>query len=427
MNLVLAVPFDVRLALLFVAGACAGSLVNLAVYRLAYRQRAISPWSAAAPGAPPRRWSDRIPIAGWLGLSRESPLHGRGFWVRPLLVELLLGVGCAGLYWWEVGRQGLLPLNLMRPVGPELLAALHAQYAGHLVLILLMAAGSLIDADEKTIPDSITLSGTLFGLIWVTAVPWALLPVVHRLPFGQESIQFLHITSPHPWPNALDGFPQRWSFVAALGCWWLWCVGLMPRRWYPRHGWRRAARLLCARLTRDSATRWIVLMGLVGMAGILAVCWLGGEHWQGLLSALVGMAASMGLVWIVRIIGALTLRREAMGFGDVTLMAMIGTLVGWQTGLLIFFLAPLIAIGVGLLTLILHREHEIPYGPFLCLAALLAIVRWADLWRWAASQVFILGLWVPGAIVVCMGLMAVLLAAIDFVRRLLFPLPDDEQ
>ena len=119
-----------------------------------------------------------------------------------------------------------------------------------------------------------------------------------------------------------------------------------------------------------------------------------------------------------------------MGFGDVTLMAMIGTLLGWQTGLLIFFAAPLIAIGIGLLSVILHREHEIPYGPFLCLAALLMIVRWADVWQWAQHRVFDLGLLVPGALVVCLALLPPLLLAVlvvvDFVRRLLSGAESDE-
>ena len=82
------------------------------------------------------------------------------------------------------------------------------------------------------------------------------------------------------------------------------------------------------------------------------------------------MAGAGGLVWAVRIIGAIVLRREAMGFGDVTLMAMIGAFLGWQPCLVIFFLAPFAGLVVGVLRLILFRDREIPYGPFLCLAAL---------------------------------------------------------
>ena len=62
--------------------------------------------------------------------------------------------------------------------------------------------------------------------------------------------------------------------------------------------------------------------------------------WAGLLTALVGLVGSGGIVWAVRLIGTAALRREAMGFGDVTLMMMIGTFLGWQACLIAFFLAP---------------------------------------------------------------------------------------
>ena len=100
MNAVPNWPLEVRLAILFVIGAAVGSLVNWAVYALAYHPRAVGPWRRPATGAPPRRWFDRLPIVGWLGLRREAALHGTGFWVRPMLVELCIGLGFAALYWW---------------------------------------------------------------------------------------------------------------------------------------------------------------------------------------------------------------------------------------------------------------------------------------------------------------------------------------
>ncbi len=96
------------------------------------------------------------------------------------------------------------------------------------------------------------------------------------------------------------------------------------------------------------------------------------------------------MIWVVRIIGRVVLDQEAMGFGDVTLMSMIGAFQGWQTCLIVFFLAPFAALAVGLLRYFLLRDREIPFGPFLCLAALVSIIYWAAIWDWA-SGIFSLG------------------------------------
>lgn len=409
MNQLLLIPIDVRLGVLFVLGACAGSLVNWAVYSLCDRPRPISPFSRRDPQAPPRRRLDRVPIFGWLLLRREAGLHGRGFWVRPMLVELLLGVGLAALYWWEIERLGLLPAGVARGLVPAaLVVRLHGVYLAHVLLILLMGAASLIDADEKTIPDTITVSGTWLGLLLAAVLPLPLLPVVVGVGGPAAVVTFLHLTFPSDWPAALGGFPRTGPLALGLGCWWLWCVALMPRVWYGRFGWRRASRYFAARLARERSTYRLLLMGLLGSAGVVVVWLVGGVHWAGLLTALVGMAAGGGLVWIVRVVGGATLGREAMGFGDVTLMAMIGAFLGWQTCLLVFFLAPLAGLLVGLLQLILLREHEIPYGPFLCLAAMGVIVRWDAIWPWA-ERIFHLGWFVPAVVLLCMALMGVML------------------
>ncbi|MDD5466001.1 MAG: prepilin peptidase [Candidatus Omnitrophica bacterium] len=64
---------------------------------------------------------------------------------------------------------------------------------------------------------------------------------------------------------------------------------------------------------------------------------------------------------------------ESMGGGDVKLLAMIGSFMGWKMALLTFFLAPFLGIVFGIVTLVTKKDHTIPYGPFLSAAALLSL------------------------------------------------------
>jgi leader peptidase (prepilin peptidase)/N-methyltransferase len=68
---------------------------------------------------------------------------------------------------------------------------------------------------------------------------------------------------------------------------------------------------------------------------------------------------------------------QSMGGGDVKLLAMIGAFLGWQKVLLVFFISPFLGVVVGIINLLVKKDHTIPYGPFLSLAAILAIF-WAD-------------------------------------------------
>ena len=115
-----------------------------------------------------------------------------------------------------------------------------------------------------------------------------------------------------------------------------------------------------ARFVRSRETYGILAMAVIGSAAIAAVWRLGGTWWVGLPTALVGMAGGAGLIWLARIFGSAALGREAMGFGDVTLMGMIGAFLGWQTCLIVFFLAPLAGLVLGVAQLILRRGSGIP-------------------------------------------------------------------
>ena len=92
------------------------------------------------------------------------------------------------------------------------------------------------------------------------------------------------------------------------------------------------------------------------------------------------MACGGGLTWLVRAVSRLVLGREALGLGDVTLMAMIGSFVGWQPVLFIFLLAPFCGLVVGLLARVLTNRPFVPYGPFLAAAATVVLLAWRWIW-----------------------------------------------
>ena len=433
MNALLQAPLPLRLACLFLLGGCVGSLLNLVIYRLCWFRRAYSPWT---PGLPPKlqaNWSDRLPIVGWLYWRRRQDKFGRGFWIRPLFVEVLTASLFAGLYWWEVEQFQLLGLGgqVFRlpadvwpcPGGP--LINLHLTLQSHLILVSLMIAASFIDLDDQIIPDSITVPGTLAGLFLAAAVPWSLLPNGWLMIAGARQapiIDFLKLSSPHAWPASLAGWPETFSLAIGLACFWGWCLALMPRRWrLTRRGWKVAWKIFIARLVGDLWTWLVVSMGVVGSLAIGLVWWRGEPSWVGLLTALVGMAISGGLVWLVRIFGGVALGKEAMGFGDVTLMAMIGAFLGWQASLIIFFVAAFIGLAVGVVYWLVRRVPKIPYGPFLCLGALVVMVRWPFFWDRFAPMfevMFELGWLVPLVVVACMLLMGILLFVLRGLRKL---------
>lgn len=119
-------------------------------------------------------------------------------------------------------------------------------------------------------------------------------------------------------------------------------------------------------------------------------------HAAGLAVAILGIIVGGGLTWFVRWSGTMALGREAMGFGDVTLMALIGSFLGWQMAVLTFFIAPFFGLSHALWKVILaigkrmaggqlsSNDREIPFGPYLSMAALTLIFAWPWLWpHWA--------------------------------------------
>ncbi len=424
------IPLPVRIVCLFLLGLALGGQINRAIYRLAWQPRAIGPWSRPDPKAPPRHWSDRLPVFGWLGLAREQGTHGSFFWLRPLCIELFCAVGLAMFYQWHVGyglhRWDLGPRELLiRPTDGTILA----QFLSQTILCALMLVATFIDFDEKLIPDAVVVPGTLIALALAAVVPTSLLPApafdfvpagnaativpdnaedgaVRNQPSVTVAADFLKLSTPTPWWPPLDG---AWGLIAGLASFAAWCFALLlPRRLWFHRGMSRGCGLLCAAVRRNPYLARLLVMAGGGALGIVTGWLVGGHHWQGLLSSLAGMAFGGGLVWAFRVVASRVLRQEALGFGDVTLMAMIGAFVGWQPSLLVFFLAPFAAVFVAITQWVITRNHEIAFGPYLCLATLFLLLTWNRLWL-DMEAYFNLGIWMPIGLLICLAAMAVML------------------
>jgi leader peptidase (prepilin peptidase)/N-methyltransferase len=100
-------------------------------------------------------------------------------------------------------------------------------------------------------------------------------------------------------------------------------------------------------------------------------------HRQALLKSLAGLALGGGIFWLIRIVGGKVFKKEAMGLGDVKLMAAIGALLGPALTLFTTFAASFIGSAVGLSLIASGRAElrsRLPFGPFICAGALLSFL-----------------------------------------------------
>lgn len=127
------------------------------------------------------------------------------------------------------------------------------------------------------------------------------------------------------------------------------------------------------KLLPDSITLPLIWVGL-----LLALIW---QPFTSLESAVIGAIAGYMSLWLLYWSFKLLTGKEGMGFGDFKLFSAFGAWFGWQALPLIILLSSLVGAVVGILMIaILGRDKQvpIPFGPYLCGAALV-YVFWGDL------------------------------------------------
>ncbi len=260
--------------------------------------------------------------------------------MRYFWVELLVGVGFVAIFYLEIIRN----IHQM----PEFVHAdwrlkmfffsrqnlpILVFFVQRAMLFSLLVAAAFCDLQNRTIPISMMIFGTIIGLIFATACPW-------------------------PWPNAVAAAMPKADPGFPIDEWWLlgplnqqklglypWPVWGPPPSWMPAGSWR---------------------LGLV----------------TGLAGAFVGTFMLRG----VKFLFEKGLGREALGLGDADLMMMVGAFLGWQPVVVAFLVGGMVSLVLALPQYFTRGVNELPFGPGLAIGT---VITWMC-WHWIGPNLQVL-------------------------------------
>ncbi len=323
------------------------------------------------------RWRHRAPDEWW-ALATPGP-HGwpalcaaLGALVGLLIANVLLGLGLLRRSFedydeWEakaLAEAGLSPQETTKPETPPCAEPAPtdappppetAAPSGRLGPVVRL--GAIAGAVGVIVGG---IAAALAGLSPVIgAVGGALLAVVLAGPLGRRSLRSdtdapkSSETPAEMWiqyPNARREVLKELLFLAP-------CLALAVVGWYVggRMGAPWAHDPMTLRpLAASQIPLWLNVLGGVAL----------------------GYLVGGGVVWAIRIFGTLGFGKEAMGLGDVHLLAAVGACLGWIDAVLAFFLAPFIALYIVLVQAAWTGggRRAMPYGPYLAVATVIVVL-----------------------------------------------------
>ena len=333
----------------FLFGAVVGSFLNVCIHRMPRGQSIVSPPSACPHCGTHIRWYHNIPLVTYLLIRGKCRYCGVKITPRYFFVELLTAVAFLAVWLRFTGWEPVI----------------------YWVLLAGFIAATFIDCEHLIIPNEITLGGIVAGVLLsllrpIPAVPallqsclgilcgggllWAVVEG-GKLLFGKQKIplepgtvigianqQVTIGTDVWPWENLFCRESDRITFQATT--------------------------LKFGEQTFAAVPVEISEMKLM----------VNGQEFE--LATIAAIEATSERI---------CLPREAMGFGDVKLLAAIGAFLGWQATLFtVFFSSVLGSLGgvIGILLRRLNLETRIPYGPYLVMAAVLWVFWGPTIIQW---------------------------------------------
>ena len=365
----------------FIIGASIGSFLNVVIYRLPRSISVNKPRRSFCPSCNYKiPFYLNIPIVSWLILLGKCRNCSSKVSIRYLLVELISGVlflACWLIYALPLSGQFQVTYYLVLP--------------GWFLISLLVSA-SLIDYEHQIIPDALNVIGLISGLIFAIMFP--------LIPFNIMGVDSFFNSDEITWYK---------SFIISLlsgafGFLIIYSIVFLGKIVFG-----------IKVLSKNKSNEWSIVEGeenpvllfddqeinfedlfFVGTEKLVFECQKFDLNGNEIITDKVSVFydridynnESIEISDWVSVGGKsvkITYHREAMGFGDVKYMAMIGVFIGWKGILFTLFTASIIGTVVSLPGKILKSDNalnRIPFGPFLSLGAIIWLFYGPQLLDW---------------------------------------------
>jgi leader peptidase (prepilin peptidase) / N-methyltransferase len=349
-------------AFAFVLGAVVGSFLNVCIYRLPRDLSINEPKRSFCPHCGAQiPWYHNLPLVSWVWLRGRCARCGSPISLRYVVVEFL---------------TALLFLGVWLKVTPDLWVLAFPYW----ILVSLLIVGTFVDLEHYIIPNEITVGGIIAGFFLSIAIPPMMMTESHvvsalrsltgaalgylllwgvveigKLAFGKK-----RITLDEPQAFTAKSESEQWQIK----------IGNEVTLWGDLFARERDQLLLnCAKAKVEGREHSDVTLRFFHDR----VC-VGEEEYS--LEKLDEISG---------IVRAITIPREAMGFGDVKFIAAIGAFLGWQAVLFTVVSASVIGSVAGVATLLAGKRAwslKIPFGPYLAVGAILWIFAGWPIVNW---------------------------------------------
>ena len=364
------------LVFIFAFGCCAGSFLNVVIYRMPRDKSLISPASACPVCNEHIRFYDNIPLVSWIVLGAKCRNCKAPISPRYFIIELLTGSVFLGLFL-------LYFVFDVRGFEIEGTRGIEAFFKGgwliylmHIILLSSLIAASAIDLELWVIPIAICWFAAIMGVVGCFLSPFIIRPekVSSLYPVAQANAN----------TSALAGGAVIGLAISLV----LLITGVIKRS-YENQGEPEQQQ------TPDNQTQvnhrkeilkeavFLLPVIICSVSSYIILSGLNPTWWRNLcgnpavatlFGSIFGYFMGGGVVWATRILGTLAFGREAMGLGDVHLMAAAGAVIGPLPVVVAFFAAPFFGLGWASGQMFFKKIRQIPYGPFLSTGILTVMI-----------------------------------------------------